>query len=48
MKNCNEDNCNCPKVECENHGKCCRCINRHRINGKPVYCMRDALKANKK
>ena len=42
MAGCNEENCNCPKVECERHGKCCECINHHRKPGTPplVFCMR--------
>lgn len=43
---CNEENCTCPKTDCENHGKCCKCINRHRKNGSLVYCMRDIADKN--
>ena len=41
MAECNEDNCTCPKLECENHGKCCKCINFHRDKGSIVYCMKE-------
>ncbi len=39
---CNEENCNCPKTECSNHGKCCQCIMHHRKSeiGSIVYCLR--------
>ena len=40
---CNEANCPCKKVECENHGKCCACINNHRQKGSLVSCMRMML-----
>lgn len=42
MKNCNEEECICPKKTCENHGKCCACVNNHRKKGNIVYCMREA------
>lgn len=40
MEKCNEKNCPCPKKVCENHGKCCECINKHREKQQLVYCMR--------
>ncbi|EYE88558.1 hypothetical protein Q428_07275 [Fervidicella metallireducens AeB] len=40
MAQCNEK-CTCPKIECENHGKCCACINYHRECQTLVYCMRN-------
>ena len=45
MAGCNEENCNCPKTECERHGKCCECINHHRapdvVGIQPlVFCLR--------
>ncbi|SMC74790.1 hypothetical protein SAMN04488500_10846 [Sporomusa malonica] len=47
MANCNEENCNCPKLQCERHGKCCECINFHRDRGDKVCCMRDNTEASK-
>ncbi len=41
MANCNEENCTCPKAQCERHGKCCECINFHREYENKVFCMRD-------
>lgn len=41
MEKCNEQNCPCPKQECERHGKCCSCINFHRDKNNKVFCMRD-------
>jgi len=38
--NCNEENCTCPKVNCQRHGKCCECINFHSDKPLIVYCMR--------
>ncbi|MDS1030923.1 hypothetical protein RDV78_10795 [Bacillota bacterium LX-D] len=38
-QNCNEENCNCPKKDCERHGKCCQCINFHVESESLVYCM---------
>ncbi len=40
MANCNEQNCTCPKVECERHGKCCQCVNFHREKDNLVFCFR--------
>ena len=45
---CNEANCPCKKVECENHGKCCACINNHRKKGSLVSCMRMMLEEQAK
>jgi hypothetical protein len=33
------DECPCPKVKCENFGKCCQCIKTHRANGSLTHCM---------
>lgn len=33
------EECPCPKVNCDNHGKCCQCIKAHRVSGKLTYCM---------
>ena len=41
MANCNEENCTCPKIECERHGKCCQCVNFHREKDNLVYCFRE-------
>ena len=45
MAGCNEENCTCPKTECERHGKCCECINHHRkIPLNPVvFCLRELI-----
>ena len=40
---CNEVNCPCKKVTCENHGRCCDCIMNHRKKGTLVSCMRIML-----
>jgi len=47
MANCNEENCTCPKKDCERHGKCCECINFHRNMGNKVSCMRDKVEEHK-
>ncbi|WP_432661829.1 hypothetical protein R9X47_14785 [Wukongibacter baidiensis] len=41
MSSCNKDKCPCPYDNCENHGKCCACINSHREKGSLVYCMKE-------
>ncbi len=32
--------CTCVKVECENHGKCCDCVKRHKGLGNLPFCLR--------
>lgn len=46
-KNCNEENCTCPKTTCPRHGKCCECIMAHREKDSLVYCMRVIAEKNK-
>ncbi|MBM7613517.1 hypothetical protein [Alkaliphilus hydrothermalis] len=48
MPQCNSDKCTCPKTDCENHGKCCACINRHRDINTLVHCMRQIAEDLKK
>jgi hypothetical protein len=40
--------CSCPKTECENNGKCCSCVIKHREGGNLPFCLRfiseDAVK----
>jgi len=31
--------CNCPKTECENHGKCCNCVVKHRDTDSLPFCL---------
>ncbi|MCL2224285.1 MAG: hypothetical protein FWB96_04870 [Defluviitaleaceae bacterium] len=31
--------CICPKTECENHGKCCTCVTKHRETDSLPFCM---------
>lgn len=45
--NCNEKcsnthvaECNCPKVDCPNHGKCCDCVANHKAKGQLPFCLR--------
>ncbi|WIW71559.1 MULTISPECIES: hypothetical protein [Anaerosinus] len=45
MEKCNVENCTCPHVNCENHGKCCACINAHYRKNSLVYCMRKISEA---
>jgi len=33
-------NCGCLNVECENHGKCCACVARHKGAGNLPFCLR--------
>lgn len=42
MAECNDVICTCPKVTCEQHGKCCECIKHHLKPDTPplVFCMR--------
>ena len=38
--NCpNVQPCACPKTECDNHGKCCDCVVKHRETDTLPYCM---------
>lgn len=46
MAGCNEQNCTCPKADCERHGKCCECINFHREKENLVHCLREIAKKN--
>ena len=39
-KKANEQDCPCPKVDCDNHGICCECIANHRAKGNKPACMR--------
>jgi len=39
MKCSNVTSCACPKVECENHGKCCDCVIKHRDTDSLPYCL---------
>ena len=48
MSGCNEQNCICPKTDCERHGKCCECINHHRKKNGLVYCMKQIVKEQEK
>lgn len=34
----NVKNCTCPKVQCENHSKCCACVAKHRKENRPPNC----------
>lgn len=45
-RNCNEENCTCPKNTCPRHGKCCECIMAHREKDSLVYCMRVIAEKN--
>jgi len=31
--------CPCPKPECENYGKCCACVVKHRETDSLPYCL---------
>jgi len=35
----NVKGCVCPKPECENHGKCCDCVIKHRESDSLPYCL---------
>ena len=38
--NCkNVKECACPKESCENHGKCCACVIKHRETDSLPYCL---------
>ncbi len=37
-------NCICKKVECEFHGKCKECIEKHAKQGNKPHCMREKQK----
>ena len=45
MPGCNEENCTCPKTECERHGECAACIMHHRAIGSIVFCLRPIAEA---
>lgn len=37
------DTCNCPKINCERHGKCAECLAYHENHKKyPPYCKRQS------
>ena len=39
---CNSTKCTCPNINCENHGKCCACVNHHRDGlGNLPRCLRE-------
>ncbi|MEG1725693.1 MAG: hypothetical protein RR313_09890 [Anaerovoracaceae bacterium] len=31
--------CSCPKTTCQNHGKCCDCVIKHRTTDSLPYCL---------
>ena len=31
--------CSCPKTDCENYGKCCACIVKHRETDSLPFCL---------
>ena len=35
----NTKECACPKKNCENHGKCCACVVRHREKDSMPFCL---------
>ncbi len=40
-------NCNCPKVECPNHGNCMACVENHKANSKLIpFCLRFMVENN--
>lgn len=40
----NEKTCPCKKINCENHGVCCKCIAAHRAKGTLTACMAKLVK----
>ncbi len=36
----NKHDCNCPKNDCKNHGRCCDCIVFHKTTEKLPFCIR--------
>ena len=40
-------NCNCPKVECPNHGNCMACVENLKANSKLIpFCLRFMVENN--
>ena len=38
--NCaNVKKCSCPKITCENYGKCCACVIKHRNTDSLPFCL---------
>lgn len=36
-----QQNCSCPKTECENNGICCQCVEAHKKKGKSLpHCLK--------
>jgi len=35
----NVKECACPKTECENNGKCCACVIKHRDTDSVPFCL---------
>lgn len=35
----NVKECACPKLSCENHGRCCACVKKHRETDSLPYCL---------
>lgn len=44
---CNKEKCTCPEIDCDNYGKCCKCINSHKDKNSLVHCMREIANKNK-
>ncbi|MCL2522667.1 MAG: hypothetical protein FWE36_07420 [Erysipelotrichales bacterium] len=32
-------NCSCPRTACENHGKCCVCLKKHKNTDSLPFCL---------
>ena len=42
-----QPNCNCPKVECPNHGNCMACVENHKANSNLIpFCLRFMVENN--
>ena len=39
MKCASVKECACPKTTCENHGKCCTCVIKHRETDSLPFCL---------
>ncbi len=43
----NERECSCPNTACENHGRCCDCVAKHRAHGNLPMCLAQMMAKKK-